>query len=333
MSRESGAHGKRGDILARASPPRLTASPRDATSGAPEHPAAEGPSMTDILYPAGLAPLAESYRVIISDVWGVVHNGISPYPAAGNALAAFRKGGGIVIMVSNAPRPHPSVIAQLGQIGVRPDAYDAIITSGDVTVSLMRARRGQPCYHIGAPQHDALFIDEPAERVAIGKARYIVCAGLVDDENDTLDDYRDALAECRQHDLPMICANPDLVVERGHRMIICAGTLADHYASLGGEVIYAGKPHRPIYELALAKAVEIGGKPVDLAKTLAIGDAMRTDVAGARQLGVDCLFLAAGIHTAELFPDGALDRAAVARLSATAGEAPRYAMERLVWGD
>jgi HAD superfamily hydrolase (TIGR01459 family) len=288
--------------------------------------------MTDIAYPAGLSALSDRYRVILCDVWGVVHDGVTPHPAAGEALARFRQGGGIVVMVSNAPRPHPSVIRQLNDMGVRPDAWDAVVTSGDVTVSLMRERRGQPCFHIGAPQHDALFADEPAERVDIAKARYIVCAGLVDDENETLDDYRDLLARCRAHGLPMICANPDLVVERGHRMIVCAGTLADHYASLGGEVVYAGKPHPPIYGLALAKAAEIGGRAIDRDATLAIGDAMRTDVAGARGLGVDCLFLAAGIHTAELF-DGAgrLDRPAVARLAKMAGEAPRYVMERLAW--
>jgi HAD superfamily hydrolase (TIGR01459 family) len=288
--------------------------------------------MTAIAFPAGLSALAGRYRVILSDVWGVVHDGLTAHPAAGEALARFRQGGGTVIMVSNAPRPHPSVIRQLDALGVRRDAYDAVITSGDMTAALMRARPGEPCFHIGSPRDEPLFEEVPAERVPLERAAYVVCSGLADDEAETLDDYRDLLARCRRRGLPMICANPDLVVERGDRMIVCAGALADHYASLGGEVTYAGKPHPPIYAAALARAADIAGRTVMRGEVLAIGDAMRTDVAGARGIGVDCLFLAAGIHAAGLFDaEGTLDRAAVDALAERSGETPRFAMARLSW--
>jgi HAD superfamily hydrolase (TIGR01459 family) len=285
-----------------------------------------------ILSADGLAALAAGRRLILSDVWGVVHNGIAAHPAACDALARFRAGGGIVVMVSNAPRPHPSVIAQLELLGVPPTAYDAVVTSGDVTVGLMRERKGQRVFHIGADKDEPLFEAEPAERVPLERADYIVCSGLANDEVETLDDYREVLAAGRARGLRMICANPDLLVERGHRLIVCAGTLADHYASLGGEVTHAGKPFLPIYRAAMALAEAIAGRAIAPAETLAIGDALRTDVAGAAALGVDCLFLAAGIHAGELLAaDGGVDGGALARLVARSGAAPRHVAARLVW--
>lgn len=278
----------------------------------------------------GLGAIAGRYRLILSDVWGVVHDGLAAHPAACAALERFRAAGGIVVMVSNAPRPHPSVIAQLRHLGVPDSAHDAVVTSGDVTQALMRERAGRKVFHIGNARDEPLFEDVDAERVPLDEADYVVCSGLADDDRETLDDYRDTLAACRARDLPLICANPDLVVERGHRLIVCAGTLADHYESLGGKVVQAGKPHPPIYRRALQHARAIAGREIAAAETLAVGDALRTDVAGAAGLGVDCLFLAAGIHTAELVgADGALDPGALDRLCAVAGVAPRYASERL----
>jgi HAD superfamily hydrolase (TIGR01459 family) len=275
----------------------------------------------------GLGAVAGRYRLILSDVWGVVHDGLAAHPAACAALTRFREGGGIVVMVSNAPRPHPSVIAQLRHLGVPDSAHDAVVTSGDVTQALMRERAGRKVFHIGNARDEPLFEGVDAERVPLAEADYVVC-----DDRETLDDYRATLAACRARDLPMVCANPDLVVERGHRLIVCAGTLADHYESLGGKVIQAGKPHAPIYRQALLLARRIAGRDIAPSETLAVGDAMRTDVAGAAGLGVDCLFLAAGIHAADLLPGGdALDQAALAGLCARAGVVPRYAATRLAW--
>jgi HAD superfamily hydrolase (TIGR01459 family) len=279
---------------------------------------------------SGLSAIAPAYRLILSDVWGVVHDGLKAHPEACAALALFRTGGGRVILISNAPRPFPSVVEQLGHLGVAADAYDAIVTSGDVSRTLIMARAGQKAFHIGHARDEPLFAGTGVQRVALVEADYVVCSGLANDETETVEDYRETLAACHARRLPMICANPDLVVERGHRLIVCAGALADAYRAIGGEVVYAGKPHRPIYDECLAKAATLGfagGR----AGILAIGDAIRTDVAGADALGLDCLFLAAGIHAAELIDgDGLLDESRLPGFLSR-GPAPRYVAKRLSW--
>jgi HAD superfamily hydrolase (TIGR01459 family) len=265
-----------------------------------------------VTFPTLLSSLSDwsgRYDVIFSDVWGVVHNGLSPHAAAGAALTAFRKQGGVVIMISNAPRPFWSVIEQLDQIGVVRTAYDGVVTSGDVTQELARAQPISRCYHIGSSRDEPLFRDLAVQRVPLADAGFIICSGLRDDEKETAKVYRPELAAAAGRDLIMICANPDLVVERGHRLIPCAGALAEIYAELGGKVIQAGKPHPPIYEATLAKASQVIGKVPAKSRILAIGDAIRTDVAGAHAFGIDSIFLSAGIHALELHDNaGALDR-------------------------
>lgn len=277
------------------------------------------------------APLAPHYDVVLCDVWGVVHNGVTAFVDACDALARFRAGGGTVLLITNAPRPASVVVRLLDRLNVPHHAYDGIVSSGDVTQDVMLERRDQRVFTIG-PQRDLPTFTElgiafaPAE-----SADYVVCTGLFDDDTETPDDYRPLLADLRKRDLFMVCANPDLVVERGERLVYCAGAIADLYASLGGQVLYAGKPHRPIYETALAKATAARGQTPPLARVLAIGDSVRTDLAGATAFGIDCLFVTAGIHAEELGGRDNPDAALLAKIFAGAKAYPKAVMRRLVW--
>ena len=158
-----------------------------------------------------------------------------------------------------------------------------------------------------------------------------MCTGLIDDDTEPPYDYRELLGRMRARDLGMICANPDVVVERGERLLYCAGALADLYGGMGGAVVYTGKPHAPIYERALAKAGEIRGRDAPRARVLAIGDSVRTDVAGAEAAGIDCLFVTNGIHGDELGARDNPDLAKLAAMFAEAGVAPKAVTTRLAW--
>jgi HAD superfamily hydrolase (TIGR01459 family) len=279
----------------------------------------------------GLAPLAPRFDLLLCDIWGVLHNGVRAYAAASDALTRFRAGGGSVVLVSNAPRPNAEVVHQLAKLGVPAEAYDAIVTSGDVTMDLMAERAGQSLHHIG-PARDTPMFGEGLARVALEVADYVVCTGLLDDETETPEDYRAAIAVMRARGLTMICANPDLVVERGHQLIYCAGAIADAYGAAGGTVIYAGKPHAPIYHKALAIAAGLRGGAVAPARVLALGDAIRTDVTGARGVGIPVAFIAAGIHAAELLGgDGELAEDLVAEFLGSASAQPDFVMRNLRW--
>ena len=201
------------------------------------------------------ATLAGDYDVVLCDVWGVVHNGVAAAADAGDALARFRARGGTVVLITNAPRPGERVARlTLDRLGVPRAAYDGIVSSGDVTRALIAARAGARVFHIGPERDLALFEGLDAPKAALEHADYVVCTGLYDDTVETPHDYRDVIARMRARSLPMICANPDEVVERGDKLVYCAGAIADPYAAAGGEVIYAGKPYRPIYDQALAIA-------------------------------------------------------------------------------
>ena len=246
---------------------------------------------------SGLDQIASRYHTIFCDVWGVLHDGLTAFPEASDALVAFRDGGGRVILVTNAPRPGFVVTRQLDRLGVSPQAYDTIVSSGDLTRFLVARRQGETAYWIG-PERDVRLFDGLDLRFGeLDLADYVICTGLVDDERETAADYTGTLRRMKERDLPMICANPDLVVERGGRLIPCAGALAAAYEELGGRAVTAGKPHRPIYEAAVAASERVLGREPDPAGILAIGDAMRTDVAGARAFGLDVLMTARGIHS------------------------------------
>ncbi|MFZ4807542.1 MAG: TIGR01459 family HAD-type hydrolase [Hyphomicrobiaceae bacterium] len=265
----------------------------------------------------GLAEIAADYEAAIVDVWGVLHNGVAPFPGAPEALAAFRRTGRPVVLLSNVPRPSAAIDIQLGRLGVGRDAYDAIVTSGDLARRLVAARCPAPLFHVG-PERDLLIFEGlDARLVGPDDARHIICTGLFDDTRETAENYRDRLAALAGRGVPMVCANPDLTVERGGAIIYCAGALGALYEELGGAVLYAGKPHPPVYDLAFEVLAGLAGRPVDRRRILAIGDGMRTDIAGAAAVGIPSLFVASPIHVtgtltpdtlAHLFPPGAKAR-------------------------
>jgi HAD superfamily hydrolase (TIGR01459 family) len=257
----------------------------------------------------GLADISDRYDAILCDVWGVVHNGVAAFSSASDALVAYRRRGGTVILITNAPRPSAPVRHQLLKLGVAPDAFDEVATSGDVTTGLIAERIDEPVLHIG-PERDLSLFEAAGEaagrrprRVALEEARYVLCTGLRDDVTETLDDYEAELRAMAGRALPMVCANPDIVIHRGETLIYCAGALAARFEALGGAVVYAGKPHLPIYRRALALAEAGRGRPVDERRVLAIGDGMKTDIAGAARAGLDALLVTRGIHRVALHGD------------------------------
>ena len=280
---------------------------------------------------ARLADIADRYDAVLSDVWGVIHNGVESFAEATAALADFGRTRGPVVLISNAPRPHAALLPQLHALLVPDEAWQGFVTSGDATRAALAERAGQPVWTIG-PERDApLYAGLDLTFAGPDEAAYICCTGLVDDERETAEDYRARLAPAAERDLVLICANPDRVVQRGDRLIPCAGALADVYASLGGEVVMPGKPNAPIYALALAEAERLRGAPLDRARVLCIGDGLATDVAGANAQGLDLLFIASGIHAAEAMDDaGALDPARLDAMLDRAGAQARWAAPRLV---
>jgi HAD superfamily hydrolase (TIGR01459 family) len=219
----------------------------------------------------------------------------------------------------------------LARVGVRRDAWDAIISSGDLTRAYLAERRLRRIHHLGPPRDLPLFKGLDVERVALSAASAIVCTGVVDDANETGESYRPLLAEARERDLPLVCGNPDLVVDVGGVLLPCAGAVAAVYEAMGGDVFWAGKPHAPAYEGALHLAEAALGKSVDRRRILAIGDAVRTDLAGAGAYGIDCLLVAQGIHRQELMPSGRLDRAKLDLLLSSSEHRPVAAMTALAW--
>jgi HAD superfamily hydrolase (TIGR01459 family) len=263
----------------------------------------------------GLSEISDRYDAILCDIWGVLHNGVASFDAASEALASFRQRGGAVVLITNAPRPSLSIHRQVLRLGVPPQAFDAIITSGDVTIGLIEEQAGDRVLHIG-PERDLSLFDaaEKAGRrrlrlVALEDAQYTLCTGLRNDEIETPDDYEQELRAMAPRQMTMICANPDIVIHRGETLIYCAGALARRYEELGGPVIYAGKPHAPIYERAVALVGRARGAALDKSRVLAIGDGMKTDIAGAAQAGLDALFVTGGIHRRPLHGETSTSRA------------------------
>ncbi len=279
----------------------------------------------------GFASLACAYDAVLSDVWGVIHNGLAATPEATSALERFRGIGGTVVLISNAPRPAEGVIGMLDRLGVPRSSYDEVVTSGDVARRLVAARPGAVIHHIGPERDRPIFSGLDLQLGPIETAGYVVCTGLLDDEVETPEDYRGVLERMRSRALPMLCANPDLVVERGARLVYCAGAIAELYEALGGEVLYTGKPHRPIYDHALAAVAAVRGAAPPRARVLAIGDSVRTDLKGASGAGLDCLFITAGIHAEELGARDAPDLARLGLIFAEAGVQPCAVMRRLAW--
>ena len=283
------------------------------------------------IFSESLAALAPDYDVVLSDVWGVVHNGVASFPDACEALTRFRDGGGTVVLITNAPRPNGVVASQLAHFGAPRSVYDAIVASGDVTRNVIAQRPGQTILHIG-PQRDlATFEGLDVQFAPVESADYVICTGLFHEDTETGEDYRPMLEAMRARNLFMVCGNPDVIVERGDAVLYCAGAIADLYVKMGGDVLYAGKPYAPIYDLALQLAQDARGKPVDRKRVLAIGDSVRTDFAGAAGYGIDCMFVTAGIHAAEFGGRDDPDPDAVERVLIAAGGKPRAIARRLKW--
>ncbi len=269
------------------------------------------------------------YDAILCDIWGVIHNGRAAYPAAHEALSRARAAGKIVLLISNVPKPRDPIPGQLDRYGVPRGAWDAIVTSGDAIRDELSRRAPGPMYKIG-PAHDRELWDGLGLAYAeLGAAAFIGISGLNDDRVETPDDYAQTLREARARELDMLCANPDIVVRVGDRLVWCAGAIAQAYERLGGRVIMAGKPYAPVYELAYRELAALAGRDIPRARMLAIGDGIGTDLKGADEQGIDCVFVASGMHGEALMTDGVLDAAKVEASLRAEGTRARFVMSAL----
>ena len=279
----------------------------------------------------GLGAIANGYDAILSDVWGVVHNGIVAHPTAVEALVNFRRQGGRVVLITNAPRPSPPIIEMLDALGVVREAYDDIVSSGDATRAVLADYRGKSVHYVGPPEeNDGLFEGLDITLSGPETASAVVVTDL-DTDDDTPDMYHDRVTLWLKRNLPLIAANPDRIVEHGDRLIYCGGALADLYEARGGMIAMVGKPYRPIYTEALRLAEKAAGKTLDRSRILAIGDSVRTDAIGAAGAGLDLLFITGSIHAAELDAFGKPDPDAVKRLVAPSGASMAGFMAKLAW--
>lgn len=284
--------------------------------------------MTTLRFIDHLREFATERDVVLCDVWGVVHNGVASFSEACAALKTFRGRGGTVILITNAPRPADAVRRQLRKFGVPDDAYDGIASSGDLTRSYVAEHPAKAIFWLGPERDSAIHQGLDPVFTPIERADYIICTGPFDDETETAEDYRALMMQARERELPLICANPDIVVQSGDRLLYCAGAIAELYRELGGEVVFYGKPHRPIYERAMALAREQRGEATPLNRVLAIGDSVRTDLMGAHAFGIDLVFLTRGIHSGDFAGIDQLDPASVKELF---GRPPRALMRELKW--
>ncbi len=279
--------------------------------------------MTEIVLPdiAHFELLAANYDCVLCDIWGVIHDGVTVDMQAVEALQKFKTGGGRVILLTNAPRPAASVARQLAGLGAPDDCGDAIVTSGDVTRKLLQERRAKKIWHLGPERDNGVYAGLSVNLCERQESEVILCTGLFEDDTETPEDYRTIFEECLAAGQEMICANPDLMVDRGGTLVPCAGALAELYGTIGGAVVYAGKPWRPIYDMAM----EIAGNIVR-DRVLAIGDSIRTDMRGAHNCGFDALFIE-GVISATERKDGKTIEAVFTE----AGIRPVGVQKSLVW--
>lgn len=290
--------------------------------------------MTQII--TALSEISTNYDALFVDLWGCVHNGVTAYPEAVAALQGYRKKGGIVVLVTNSPKPRAGVAEQLSQFGVPDDAYDTIATSGDSARSAMfRGTVGQKVYFMGEWQRDAGFfeplslLEEPVEitRVPLDEAEGIVCCGPFDTMADP-DVNRADFLYAKQKGMKLLCANPDIVVDRGEVREWCAGALAKLYTEMGGESLYFGKPHPPIYDLARRRLQAID-QNIEDSQILAIGDGPHTDISGGMGEGIDTLFITGGLARAETRTTNQPEAAALAAYIEREQVNPTYSIGQL----
>ncbi len=281
--------------------------------------------MTQVL--ANIDAVADRYDAFLCDVWGVIHNGRMHYPAAAAALARLRTRGKRVILLTNVPKPRGPIPGQLDRLGFPREAYDAIVTSGDAIRAELAARAPGPMYKIGPESDRVLWEGLSLAEAPLSEACFVAVSGLNRWE-ETPADYEEILGLARARDLELLSANPDIVVRVGNDLIWCAGAIARDYEALGGRVVMAGKPHAPIYELGYRELETIAGA-VERSRILCIGDGVPTDIAGANAQGLDCLFIASGMHGEALWTDGALDVDKVDAALAAEGAHATYVMQAL----
>lgn len=273
--------------------------------------------------------IAERYDAVLCDVWGVVHNGRLAYPAACAALQRLKRAGKHAILITNVPKPRGPIPGQLDRAGVPRDAWDAIVTSGDAIRAELAQRAPGPMFKIGPDDYDrTLWEGLGLAQAPLSEAAFFAISGLNRDD-ETPDAYAGLLREAKARDLDLICANPDIVVQHGNRMIWCAGAIARDYQAIGGKVIMAGKPFPPIYDLARKELAAIARREIEPSRILCIGDGVVTDIAGANAQGLDSLFIAAGIHGEALWTDGKLDPVKVDAALAADNARATYAMAAL----
>jgi HAD superfamily hydrolase (TIGR01459 family) len=281
----------------------------------------------------GMRALAPAYDGFILDLWGVVHDGAAPFPGVLDCMAKLLGGGKRLVLLSNAPRRAEDVKRRIARIGVPEGLYHGVMSSGEEAWQHLYLREdpfyaalGRRCLHIGSDRDlemreglDLAFVETPAE------ADFILNTGPAEWE-DTIEDYAPVLQAAMERGLPMVCANPDLVVIHNGRPALCAGALAEHYEAIGGRVRWHGKPHPSVYD----SCIELLGI-ADRRRLLAIGDSLRTDIAGAAQAGIDSLLIAGGVHAAEFCVGGKLDLDRVQAAVREAGMNPIGVAERFVW--
>ena len=281
---------------------------------------------------AGISEIADQFDGYLVDLWGCVHNGIEPYPAAVTALLELRKRGKSICMLSNGPRRAVDLIARLDQMGVPRDAYQHVMSSGEATWNALAVRPdafhqsfGQRCDHIG-PSRDISVTEGNGTLIAasIEDADFILCTGPVENHHP-IDVYTPVLTKAAELGVPMVCANPDLVVHIGEDLVYCAGTMAALYQGMGGKVSYHGKPYQSVYDQCFSFFPEI---PSD--RLIGIGDGLRTDILGANRNGIKSLFLTGGIHSDEITysSDGSSNLQTICR---DIGAHPNFAAQRLEW--
>ena len=285
----------------------------------------------------GFRALAERYDAAILDLWGVIHDGHRLYPGVAACVAEMRARGMRLVLLSNAPRRSDAIVPQLARLGLAADAYDGVVTSGDAARAAIEtgaddwhAKLGTRCFRLGPERDWGLLAGLEDWRVvaSLAEADFILTTGLFDDKTETVADYGSLFADAVARGLPMICANPDLVVIRDGERVLCAGSLAAAYEQAGGEVVYHGKPHASVYRMCFER---LAGVPRE--RIVAIGDSLRTDIAGAHGVGIDAVFVTGGIHAEELglvageTPDPARLEAALAAAPAR----PTAVLPALVW--
>jgi HAD superfamily hydrolase (TIGR01459 family) len=285
--------------------------------------------------PTGLRELAADYDGFIIDLWGCLHDGFKPFPGVVDGLERLLAAGKRVVILSNAPRRAADVITRMTEIGIPPGLYHHVMSSGEESWQHL-ARRDDPfyaalgrvVYHIGPRRDEGMLAELGLRRVAeIGEAEFILNTGPWGwEENAAM--YDAVLQAAARRDLPMVCANPDLVVHHGGKLAICAGTLAQRYEALGGRVRWHGKPFPSVYHTCFGL---LGDMP--RGRILAIGDSLRTDIAGANGVGIASLLIAGGIHAEEfgLAEGDVPDAARLAAAIAASGHAPAYVMVRFAW--